>query len=131
MTPSPIPGLIAIPSRHSVDETVTRLIALLTAKGVKLFTVIDHSGEAAAGGLTMPPTKVVIFGNPQAGTPLMLAAPSSAIDLPLKLLIAQDSSGAVTISYNSAAYLSDRHHLPDALMANIAVIAILAQKAAE
>jgi uncharacterized protein (DUF302 family) len=131
MTPSPVPGLVSIPSHHSVDETVARLTALLAAKGVKLFTVIDHSGEAAAAGLTMPPTKVIIFGNPQAGTPLMLAAPNIAIDLPLKLLIAQDSRGAVTLSYNSPAYLRDRHHLPEALMGNIAVIEALAQKAAE
>ena len=124
-------GLVSIPSRHSVDETVARLTQLLAAKGVKLFAVIDHSGEAAAAGLAMPPTKVVIFGSPKAGTPLMLAAPSIAIDLPLKLLIAQDPTGAVTIAWNSPAYLRARHNLPEDLLANIAVIEALARQAAE
>jgi uncharacterized protein (DUF302 family) len=124
-------GLISIPSLHSVDETVARLTQLLAAKGVKLFAVIDHSGEAAAAGLTMPPTKVVIFGSPKAGTPLMLAAPSIAIDLPLKLLIAQDQTGEVTITWNSPAYLRARHNLPEELVANIAIIEALAHKAAE
>ncbi|MGD0798337.1 MAG: DUF302 domain-containing protein [Acidobacteriaceae bacterium] len=130
MTP-PESGLISIPSRHSVDDTVARLTQLLAAKGVKLFAVIDHSAEAAAAGLDMPPTKVVIFGNPKAGTPLMLAAPSIAIDLPLKLLIAQDPTGAVTITWNSPAYLRARHNLPDDLLPNIAVIEALAHQAAE
>jgi len=124
-------GLISIPSKHSVDDTVTRLTEILAAKGVKLFAVIDHSGEAASAGLQMPPTKVVIFGSPKAGTPLMLAAPSVAIDLPLKLLIAQDANGAVTITWNSPAYLRERHGLPEELMANIAVIEALARKAGE
>jgi len=129
--PALIPGILSIPSHYSVDETVARLTALLAAKGVKLFAVIDHSGEAARVGLTLPPTKVVIFGNPQAGTPLMLAAPSIAIDLPLKLLIAQDADGHTTLSYTSPAYLGDRHHLPEDLLANIAVIETLARKVAE
>ena len=126
-------GLISIPSNHSVDDTVTRLTEILAAKGVKLFAVIDHSGEAASAGLHMPPTKVVIFGSPKAGTPLMLAAPSVAIDLPLKLLIAQspDATGAVTITWNSPAYLRERHGFPEELMANIAVIETLARKDAE
>jgi uncharacterized protein (DUF302 family) len=131
MTPPESSGLLSIPSRHSVDETVARLTQLLAAKGVKLFAVIDHSGEAAAAGLSMPPTKVVLFGNPKAGTPLMLASPSIAIDLPLKLLIAQDSTGATAITWNSPAYLRTRHNLPEDLLANIAVIETLAHKAAE
>jgi uncharacterized protein (DUF302 family) len=130
MTP-PESGLLSIPSHHSVDETVARLTQLLAAKGVKLFAVIDHSGEAAAAGLAMPPTKVVIFGSPKAGTPLMLAAPSIAIDLPLKLLIAQDPTGGVTITWNAPAYLRTRHNLPEDLLANIAVIEVLAHKVAE
>ena len=125
------PGLISIPSNHSVDATATRLTEILAAKGVKLFAVIDHSGEAASAGLHMPPTKVVIFGSPKAGTPLMLAAPSVAIDLPLRLLIAEDLTGAVTITWNSPAFLRERHGLPEDLMANIAVIETLARKAAE
>lgn len=126
-------GLIYIPSHYSVDETVARLVALLAEKGVKLFAVIDHSGEAEAAGLQMPPTKVVIFGNPRGGTPLMLASPSVAIDLPLKLLIAQssDPEGEVTISWNSPAYLGARHKIPEDLLANISVIGALAHKAAE
>lgn len=126
-------GLISIPSHHSVDETVARLIGLLAEKGIKLFAVIDHSGEAATAGLQMLPTKVVIFGNPKGGTPLMLASPSVAIDLPLKLLIAQspDPKGEVTIAWNPPAYLGARHDIPEDLLANISVIGVLAHKAAE
>jgi uncharacterized protein (DUF302 family)/uncharacterized membrane protein YidH (DUF202 family) len=124
-------GISSLPSHHSVDETVARLTGLLEAKGVKVFAVIDHSGEAAKAGLAMPPTKLVIFGNPKAGTPLMLAAPSVAIDLPLKVLVAQDTAGNVSVSYNSAAYLQQRHALPEDLLQNIAVVQILAAKAAE
>jgi len=104
---------------------------MLESKHVKLFAIIDHSGEALAAGIPMPPTKVMIFGNPQAGTPMMLASPSVAIDLPLKILIAEDANGSVTLTYNSPEYLLQRHNLPEALLANIAVIATLAQKAAE
>ncbi len=120
-----------MPCKHSVDETVNRLTAMLAANGVKLFAIIDHSGEAAAVGLQMPPTKVLIFGNPKGGTPLMLASPSVAIDLPLKLLVAVAANGSVTISYNSPEYLRERHHLPEELIANIAMIRTLAKKAAE
>jgi uncharacterized protein (DUF302 family) len=133
MTPPESSGLMSIPSHHSVDETVARLTQLLAAKGVKLFAVIDHSGEAAAAGLSMPPTKVVIFGSPKAGTPLMLSSPSAAIDLPLKLLIAQSAGPKpeVTITWNTPAYLRARHGLPEDLLANIAVIEALAHQAAE
>ena len=124
-------GISSLPSHHSVDETVARLTGLLEAKGVKVFAVIDHSGEAAKAGLAMPPTKLVIFGNPKAGTPLMLAAPSIAIDLPLKVLVAQDTAGNVSVSYNSPAYLQQRHMLPADLLQNIAVVQVLAAKAAE
>jgi uncharacterized protein (DUF302 family)/uncharacterized membrane protein YidH (DUF202 family) len=131
---SPAPannGISSILSHHSVDETVARLTALLQEKGVKLFAVVDHSGEAAKAGLAMPPTKLLIFGNPKAGTPLMLAAPSIAIDLPLKVLVAQDTAGNVSVSYNSPAYLQQRHMLPADLLQNIAVVQVLAAKAAE
>lgn len=131
MNSSSANGLIAIPSARSVDEIVTRITAMLAARNVKLFTIIDHSGEAQKAGLTMPPTKVMIFGNPQAGTPLMLASPSTAIDLPLKLLIAEDAQGQVTVTYNSLEYLQQRHGLSEELPAKIAVLATLAQKAAE
>jgi uncharacterized protein (DUF302 family) len=107
------------------------LKSILEAKGVKLFTIVDHSGEAASAGLKMPNTKLLIFGNPKAGTPLMLASPSSALDLPLKILIAEDAAGKVWISYNAPAYLQARHHLSPELLPNIAVIETLAAKAAE
>jgi len=124
-------GIVRIPSNHSVDETVAKLQGILQAKGVKLFVVVDHSGEAASAGLKMPNTKLLIFGNPKAGTPLMLAAPSAALDLPLKILVAEDAAGKSWISYNAPAYLQSRHALPVELLPNIAVIEALAAKAAE
>jgi uncharacterized protein (DUF302 family)/uncharacterized membrane protein YidH (DUF202 family) len=124
-------GIVRIPSNHSVDETVAKLQGILQAKGVKLFAVVDHSGEAAGAGLKMPNTKLLIFGNPKAGTPLMLAAPSVALDLPLKILVAEDGGGKTWISYNAPAYLQSRHALPAELLPNIAVIEALAAKAAE
>jgi uncharacterized protein (DUF302 family) len=124
-------GIVTIPSSHSVDQTVDKLKDMLKAKGVTLFTVIDHSGEAAKVGMKMPNTKLVIFGNPKGGTPLMLAAPSTAIDLPLKILVAEDAQGKVWVSYNSAEYLKERHGLPENLVANIAVVETFATKAAE
>ncbi|MGA2582492.1 MAG: DUF302 domain-containing protein [Tepidisphaeraceae bacterium] len=126
-----IPGIVTLPSNYSVDQTVERLQTILQQKGVALFALIDHSGEAEKVGMKMPPTKLLIFGNPKAGTPLMLAAPSVAIDLPLKILVAEDTSGKVWISYNAPEYLRERHHLPDALIQNIAVVALLAEKAVE
>jgi uncharacterized protein (DUF302 family) len=124
-------GLIDIPSNHSVDETVERLKGILQAKGITLFALVDHSGEAAKAGMKMRPTKLFIFGNPKGGTPVMLAAPSSAIDLPLKILVWEDVQGKVWIAYNSPNYLRERHNIPPDLLPNIAVIEILAAKAAE
>jgi uncharacterized protein (DUF302 family)/uncharacterized membrane protein YidH (DUF202 family) len=124
-------GITNIPSNHSVDQTVDKLKAILQSKGVTLFALVDHSGEAEKVGLTMPPTKLLIFGSPKAGTPLMLAAPSIAIDLPLKILVWQDTAGKVWVSYNTPAYLQQRHGIPDALLQNIAVVETLATKAAE
>lgn len=124
-------GLIDKPSEHSVDEIVTRLTQILQAKGVTLFALIDHSGEAAKAGIEMPPTKLLIFGNPTAGTPLMLAAPRSAIDLPLKLLVWQDTTAKVWVTYNSPQYLRERYGLPDGLLETLAVVEALATKAAE
>ncbi len=118
-------------SKRSVDQTVDTIKNILHAKGVTLFSVIDHSGEAAKAGITMPNTKLLIFGNPKAGTPLMLAAPSIALDLPLKILVAEDDQGHVWISYNSASYLQARHELPAGLLANIAVVETIVAKAAE
>jgi uncharacterized protein (DUF302 family) len=119
-------GIVTIPSRYSVDETVARLEHILQEKGIKLFTLVDHSGEAEKAGLKMPPTRLAIFGNPKGGTPLMLAKPSIAIDLPLKLLIAEDTNGSVSVSWTAPAYLAVRHGLPQELVANIAVIEKLA-----
>jgi uncharacterized protein (DUF302 family)/uncharacterized membrane protein YidH (DUF202 family) len=131
MAPIPENGILRTASNYSVEETVARLKSILEAKGVKFFTIVDHSGEAASAGLKMPNTKLLIFGNPKAGTPLMLASPSAALDLPLKILIAEDSGGKVWISYNAPAYLLARHRLPPNLLPNIAVIETLAAKAAE
>ncbi|MBV8672971.1 MAG: DUF302 domain-containing protein [Acidobacteriaceae bacterium] len=124
-------GIVTLASNHSVNETVDKLKGILQAKGVMLFALIDHSGEAEKVGMTMHPTKLLIFGSPKAGTPLMQAAPSVAIDLPLKILVAEDETGKVWISYNSPEYLADRHALPGELLQNIAVIKILAEKASE
>jgi uncharacterized protein (DUF302 family) len=124
-------GIITRPSRHSVAQTVETLTAVLRAKGVTLFALVDHTGEAAKVGMTMPPTKLLIFGNPKAGTALMLAAPSVAIDLPLKILVWEDGQGRVWLSYNSPAYLQERHGVPEALMANVAVVETLARAAGE
>ena len=122
-------GIVDTPSNHSVEETVKRLQGILQTKGVTLFALIDHSGEAEKIGMKMRPTKLLIFGNPKAGTPLMLAAPSSAIDLPLKILVWEDANQKVWISYNSLAYLKERHGLPEELQSNIAVVEVLAAKA--
>jgi uncharacterized protein (DUF302 family) len=124
-------GIVTIPSNHSVDETVEKLKGILQSKGITLFVLIDHSGEAAKVGMKMPNTKLLIFGNPKGGTPLMLAAPSIAIDLPLKILVAEDAQGKVWVSYNSPEYLKDRYGLPDDLVQNIAVVATLAENAAK
>jgi uncharacterized protein (DUF302 family) len=124
-------GIVDVPSNHSVDETVDRVKTFLQSKGITLFALIDHSGEAEKVGMKMPPTKLLIFGSPKAGTPLMLAAPSIAIDLPLKILVWEDAHGKVWVSYNSPEYLAERHGLPPDLVKNIAVVGALAEKAAE
>jgi len=124
-------GIIDKPTSHSVDETVEKLEGMLRDKGITLFALIDHGGEAEKIGIKMRPTKLLIFGSPKAGTPLMLAAPSSAIDLPLKILIWEDAQGKVWVSYNSPAYLQERHNLPQQLLPNIAAVETLAEKAAE
>src|SRR4029077_19495248 len=131
MAPITDNGIISRPSNHSVDQTVEKLKGILQAKGVTLFVLVDHSGEAEKAGMKMRPTKLLIFGSPKAGTPLMLAAPSVAIDLPLKILIWEDGQGAVWLSYNSPAYLMDRHGVPQALLPNIAVVETLARGAIE
>ena len=131
MASNPNNGIVCKKSKHSVDETVEKLKAILQAKGVTLFAFVDHSGEAQKVGLTMPPTKLLIFGSPKGGTPIMLASPSVAIDLPLKILVAQDKDGTVNVCYNAPEYLQQRHGFPQDLLSNIAVVETLATKAAE
>jgi len=131
MTSNPESGIVTEPSSHSVEMTVQKLDEWLQAKGVKLFALVDHSREAEKVGMHMRPTMLLIFGNPKAGTPLMLASPSIAIDLPLKILVWEDNQGKVWVSYNSPAYLQARHAVPPELLANIAVVKALAAAAAD
>ena len=131
MTSNTDSGIISKPSQLSVDETVEKLQQILHANGVKLFALVDHSGEAESVGMHLRPTKLLIFGNPKAGTPLMIAAPGIAIDLPLKILVSEDADGKVWIYYNSPGFLQARHKLPQELVQNIAVVEALAAKAAE
>jgi uncharacterized protein (DUF302 family) len=131
MDSAPGSGIIARQSNHSLEQTVQKIEELLRAKGVKLFAVIDHSGEAENAGLKMPPTRVLIFGNPKGGTPIMVASPSAAIDLPLKILVAEDGLGRVWISYNSPEYLRARHGFPAEFLGNIGVVEGLVQAAGD
>lgn len=124
-------GIVSRPGALSVDETVARLQALLEQRNITLFALVDHSGEAAKAGMKMPPTKLLIFGNPKGGTPVMLAAPSSAIDLPLKLLVWQDADGKTHLSYNDPKFLQDRHHIPSELLQNLGIVSVLAEQAAQ
>ncbi len=124
-------GLIQVSSRFSVQETVHRLQAAFAEKGLQVFALIDHSGEAEKIGLKMPPTKLLIFGGPKAGTPLMLAAPSLAIDLPLKALVAQNDENKVTVTYNDPEYLRERHAFSAELTKNLAGAGALIAKAVE
>src|SRR5260370_6051646 len=119
-------GIVDRKSNHSVEETVDRLKRILQSRGLTLFALVDHSGEAEKVGLTMPPTRLLIFGSAKAGTPLMLAAPSVAIDLPLKVVVRQDADGHTWISYNSPDYLPQRHGFPAELVQNIAAVEALA-----
>jgi len=131
MTPELGRGIVSVTSHHSVDATVERLQALLQAKGIRLFILIDHSGEAEKVGQRLRPTKLLIFGNPAAGTPLMAASPSIALDLPLKLLVSEDETGTVRVSYNAPEYLQHRHDLPPELAATLAGAAALATAAGD
>jgi len=122
-------GIVTLSSPHSVANTLERLRTIVQAKGLTILACVDHSGDAARVGLQMQPTKLLIFGNPKAGTPLMIASPGVAIDLPLKALIWQDNGDKVWLSYNSPDYLKERHSLPDALLQNIAGIAQICAEA--
>jgi uncharacterized protein (DUF302 family) len=122
-------GLTHLPSPYSVADTLKRLESVIASKGLTIFARIDHSGEAAKVGLTMQPTELLLFGSPKSGTPLMVASPTLAIDLPLKALVWQDVEGAVWLSYNSPEYLQQRHTVPDALIKNIAGIRSICEEA--
>ena len=127
---NPANGIVTKSANCTVEEAVSKIKSLLVGRGITLFAVIDHSGEAEAIGMKMPDTKLLIFGNPRGGTPLMLASPSVAIDLPLKLLVAANTDGKCSISYNSPLYLKERHSISDDLIQNIAIIEALATEAA-
>ena len=124
-------GIVDVPSRYSAPETLARLQSILREKGITVFALIDHSGEAEKAGLEMRPTQLLIFGSPKGGTPLMVSAPRLAIDLPLKALAWQDEQGRVWLSYNSPEYLQERHGFPLDLLKNIAEISTLIKKDVE
>lgn len=124
-------GLIRFRSERPVPETVALLQGALESRGIKIFTVLDHSGEAEKSGMVMRPTQVIVFGSPKAGTPLMVAAPSLAIDLPLKALVAEEDDGSVWVSLNDPAYLQARHGFPQELIGNLAGAGTLIQRALE
>ena len=118
-------GIVDVASRYSVAETLDRLQSILKEKSIKIFPLIDHSGEAEKSGLSMRPAQVLIFGNPKGGTLLMVAAPRTAIDLPLKALAWQDEEGKVWLSYNSPEYLRERHGFPAELVRDTSSISSL------
>jgi uncharacterized protein (DUF302 family) len=131
MTPPADKGMVHLSSPYSVPETLRRLESLLQTRGLAVFGRVDHSGEAERAGLKMRPTELIIFGSPKQGTPLMVASPTLAIDLPLKALAWEDAAGKVWLSYNAPEYLKQRHDIPDDLMKNIGGIGALLQKAVE
>lgn len=114
------PGIVSIRSQYPFADTVQRLLSAFASHGLKVFATIDQRAEAAAVGLTMPPTTLVIFGNPKAGTPLMVAEPLSALDLPLKALVTESAPGEVMVSFNAATYILERHSLSAELLNQLA-----------
>jgi uncharacterized protein (DUF302 family) len=124
-------GLVQLRSEHTFEDTLGRLESLVTSKGLTIFARINFSDDAAKAGLKMNPTRMIVFGNPKAGTPLMIASPSLAIDFPLKILVSEDGQGKVWVSYNSVEYLRDRHHVPDDLLKNISGIVPIAESIAK
>jgi uncharacterized protein (DUF302 family) len=129
MNALPENGMVHVLSPWTVPQTVERIEAVLADKGLALKATIDHAADALAAGLSMPPTVLLIFGNAAAGTPVMLAAPTLAFDLPLKALVWQDSEGRVRVSYNSPEYLKQRHGIPDNLLPRISGGAALVELA--
>jgi len=124
-------GIARFSSSHPFDETFAKLESVVKSRGLMVFAAIDFSGDAGRAGMKMKPTRLLIFGNPKAGTPLMEAAPSVALDFPLKILVSQDSSGKTWVSYNSPEYLRTRHGIPEELLKNISGIESIAMSAAE
>lgn len=112
-------GVLSFPSPFPFPDTVRRLRSAFADHGIKIFVEIDQQAEAAAVGLKMPPTTLILFGSPKAGTPLMLARPQSGIDLPLKVLVCESQAGQVSVAFNAAAYIIDRHSLPPELVSNL------------
>jgi uncharacterized protein (DUF302 family) len=131
MASLPANGMVHITSRFSAQETVEKIESAIRSKGITIFARIDHSDEAAKAGLRMHFAQLIVFGSPKAGTPLMVAAPTLALDLPLKALVWEDADGKVWVSYNSPEYLQERHNVPKELVPNIAGVGMLLQKAAE
>ena len=129
MAALPDNGMVNLASPRPVPETLERLESVLKARGVTVFARVDHSGEAEKVGMKMRPTQLLIFGSPKAGTPVMVAAPTVAIDLPLKALAWEDAEGRVWLSYNSPDYLQSRHNIPDALVKNLAAVGPLLEEA--
>lgn len=123
-------GIVTIASAQGAIATADKLEALIRARGLILFARIDFSGDAARAGLSMPPSQLLVFGNPQAGTPLMQAAPTAALDLPLKVLAWEDADGRAWLSYNATEYLRERHGLDAGLMKPVSGVAVLAEAAA-
>jgi uncharacterized protein (DUF302 family) len=126
---APGKGIISLSSNRSVPETLDRVEAFLRGKGITIFVRVDHAGEAKKVGLSMPPAQVLIFGNPKGGTSVMQAAPTSAIDLPLKALAWQEAEGRVWLSYNDPAYLAERFGLTEAQIAPLSGVGNLLEQA--
>ena len=122
-------GLVHLSSPRSVTDTVGLLEHVVLSRGLRIVARVDHSREAAAAGLTMPASTLLVFGNPISGTPVMIAAPTAAIDLPLKALVWEDSDGQVRLSYNSPQFLQERHGITDELVKNIAGIGSICEEA--
>jgi uncharacterized protein (DUF302 family) len=125
-----IDGLRLLPTQHAVADVLQRVQSLARARGLTVFAQIDFSGDAERSGLTLRPTGLVIFGNPKGGTPLIVASPTVAIDLPLKILAWQDAEGHTWVAYNEPEYVQARHRLPPELLKNIAALGALAEAAA-
>jgi uncharacterized protein (DUF302 family) len=103
------------------------LESAVTSRGLTIFARINFSDDAGKAGLKMNPARLLIFGNPKAGTPLMVAAPTVAVDFPLKILVSADENGKVWVTYNSPEYLKDRHDIPDDLLKNISGMVVIAE----